>query len=31
LASHLGGTLERDWSADGLLATLRIDGRHLPL
>ena len=31
LAGHLGGTLEHDWSEEGLLVTLRIDGRHLPI
>lgn len=31
LAGHLGGTLEHDWSKDGLSVTLKIDGRYLPL
>lgn len=29
LAGHLGGTLEHNWSKEGLLVTLKIDGRHL--
>lgn len=29
LAGHLGGTLEHDWSKDGLIVTLKIDGTRL--
>lgn len=29
LASNLGGTIEHDWSKEGLIATLNIDAAHL--
>ncbi|WP_284776574.1 HWE histidine kinase domain-containing protein [Agrobacterium sp. lyk4-40-TYG-31] len=29
LAGHLGGTLEHDWSEEGLIVTLQIDGKRL--
>lgn len=31
VAGHLGGTLEHDWSKEGLLVTIRIDGSRLSL